>query len=784
MLPLDFLAASNVYLPASPQMAKIQKPNATLSDLVLQWEPARQFAVSEFRAGRLPMWMPYQYAGVPIVWPKFSPFMLLQCCMASPIILAWAQVAAAIVGGVGAYAFFRRALGVGFWAAAIPAWCFPLTGFFVFWQGYPTCAPVFWLPWQLLMVDGVIRRRTVYPAIGLSLTTALILVSGALDIGGQVLLISGLYALWCLFDSYRHDLLGWPVRKALVSVALGWIFGFALATPYVLPLLEYAHTGARMERRHGGLEARPPEGLSALPALVLPDIYGASRVGSFRYGKQPQVESSSAGYAGILAALFVAPLAWSSRRHRSGNIFWCFLTLFGMSWCLAVPGLLQLLRLPGLNMMSHNRLVFASSFSLLALAATGLDVLLRAEIRPQWWFWVPAGVLICSAGWCAYRTVRLPEPIASQIGRAIDAGHPVGWIKTPADYHHLQRWFTGHFAASAVLSIMGAMLWLALWHRPVWPAWAVGLLAVLLVSDLLWNAAKRNQQCDPRLYYPRVPILEKIAALPKGRIVTWQYLPAALAQTHGLYDIRGYDAIDPARLMYLMTIAADPRSPKTEYSMTQSYLPRIKLTAPDQLQLSPIFDMLGVRYVLFRGTPPAGVRPMLQQSDIWAMENKTALPRVFIPRHVESTDGDEDCFEKVTAPEFDARETGYVEETLNLPASCLGQATIVSEIPTRITVPIKMETAGLVVLADLWDKGWNAYLNGRRIPIHRVDYAIRGVIVPAGEATLEFRYEPASFRLGIAIAGTAALCLLVLAGMTFRMRRRAAGCVPADQPMR
>ena len=41
--------------------------------------------------------------------------------------------------------------------------------------------------------------------------------------------------------------------------------------------------------------------------------------------------------------------------------------------------LVAFLRLPGINMMSHNRLVFATSFSILALAAIGLDTLWRAE---------------------------------------------------------------------------------------------------------------------------------------------------------------------------------------------------------------------------------------------------------------------------------------------------------------------------------------------------------------------------------------------------------------------
>jgi uncharacterized membrane protein YfhO len=71
-----------------------------------------------------------------------------------------------------------------------------------------------------------------------------------------------------------------------------------------------------------------------------------------------------------------------------------------------------------------------------------------------------------------------------------------------------------------------------------------------------------------------------------------------------------------------------------------------------------------------------------------------------------------------------------------------------------------METPGLIVLADNWDKGWRAYWNGKPVPVLRTDYAVRGVVVPAGNGTLEFVYQPASLILGLWLAGFAALVLI------------------------
>ena len=83
----------------------------------------------------------------------------------------------------------------------------------------------------------------------------------------------------------------------------------------------------------------------------------------------------SVAYAGLVATLFLAPLGWRSRRHRSFAVFATGLTYVALAWCLNIGGIVMILRLPGLNLMSHNRLVFAASFLILAMAAIGLDSL-------------------------------------------------------------------------------------------------------------------------------------------------------------------------------------------------------------------------------------------------------------------------------------------------------------------------------------------------------------------------------------------------------------------------
>ena len=202
LLPLDTLTKPGGFIPRTSEIAKVQEWDRMLSDRVYAFEPARRFAARELHAGRLPLWNPYYFAGAPFMWPIFSPFALLQCSTESPAILAWAELVTALVAGFGMYRFCRRALGVGFWPACVCAWCYPLTGFFIMWQGFPLTQTVSLLPWLLVAVDETARRKHGLAPVGVAMVTALMLLTGRLDIAGQCLLVSGLYAVWCVWDQH------------------------------------------------------------------------------------------------------------------------------------------------------------------------------------------------------------------------------------------------------------------------------------------------------------------------------------------------------------------------------------------------------------------------------------------------------------------------------------------------------------------------------------------------------------------------------------------------------
>jgi hypothetical protein len=63
-----------------------------------------------------------------------------------------------------------------------------------------------------------------------------------------------------------------------------------------------------------------------------------------------------------------------------------------------------------------------------------------------------------------------------------------------------------------------------------------------------------------------------------------------------------------------------------------------------------------------------------------------------------------------------------------------------------------------------YDRGWNAYLDGKKTDYCKVDYVLRGMPVPAGTHTIEFRFEPHSYRLGETISWMASILAYILIG--------------------
>lgn len=551
----------------------------------------------------------------------------------------------------------------------------------------------------------------------------------------------------------------------------GLALGFMLASPELLPSIEYTKTGSRFARRQQGYEERPPIGLLCLPQLVLPHIYGTVEKDSLPLFPPKEfnlVETPAAGFTGLIATLVLAPLALGSRRRRPLVIFLIGIAFVGMAWCLNVPGITWLMRLPAINVLSYNRFVFATSFAILGLATIGLDDWSK-ELRWHWCYYIPVGLIAVITVWCSYRIFAPPPEISITLRQTVAAGASMDWVHDMEGFARVEHWFLKMYRSSAAICLLAIAIWAAIRLKNGVPRTFPLSVGLLTFGELLFFGYGRAAQCDPQLYYPSLPALNEISGSPPGRTIGYDCFPPALLQARGFYDVRGYDGVDPARMVDLLELAAAPDSVRLGYPAAQLPIPRIiGFHPPDGVELSPILDLLGVRYVIV---------PQQNDTKYVVLTNHSALPRVFVPRSVEVEPDRFSRLAKLASPWFDPRHVAYVEQPVAVESPVEGQAEIVSENPQRITIKARVDRPGMVVLADQWNAGWQADIEGRPVPILRVDHALRAVVAPAGETTITFRYLPRSLKIGL---GAALAALIFLTTDLFLRRHRNDQALPEE----
>jgi uncharacterized membrane protein YfhO len=72
-----------------------------------------------------------------------------------------------------------------------------------------------------------------------------------------------------------------------------------------------------------------------------------------------------------------------------------------------------------------------------------------------------------------------------------------------------------------------------------------------------------------------------------------------------------------------------------------------------------------------------------------------------------------------------------------------------------------------------YEKGWKASIDGKKTDIFRVNYALRGLQIPAGKHAIEFKFEPQVIQTGstITLFSCIGMVLLVIGGIYFENKK-------------
>jgi hypothetical protein len=92
-----------------------------------------------------------------------------------------------------------------------------------------------------------------------------------------------------------------------------------------------------------------------------------------------------------------------------------------------------------------------------------------------------------------------------------------------------------------------------------------------------------------------------------------------------------------------------------------------------------------------------------------------------------------------------------------------GTISLLSYAPNHLVYESKNERDGMAIFSEIYyDKGWKAFIDGKETQHFRANFILRGMIIPAGEHRIEFKFEPTSYYAGQNISLVSSILLILL----------------------
>lgn len=158
------------------------------------------------------------------------------------------------------------------------------------------------------------------------------------------------------------------------------------------------------------------------------------------------------------------------------------------------------------------------------------------------------------------------------------------------------------------------------------------------------------------------------------------------------------------------------------------------------------------------------------------IEFSGALPRAKLYTRWEVIPEPEAQLRRLTDPGFDPQQTVVVADSVPAPpiapasaTPAKSEVTFTEYLPRKVRMKAIADAPSILLLNDRYDPHWKVFVDDRPAKVLKCNFIVRGVQVPAGEHTIDFRFEPPAGTLYLSLAAIA--CCLVLCGVVAFGRR-------------
>jgi hypothetical protein len=232
--------------------------------------------------------------------------------------------------------------------------------------------------------------------------------------------------------------------------------------------------------------------------------------------------------------------------------------------------------------------------------------------------------------------------------------------------------------------------------------------------------------------------------------------------------VGGYSAVRPRRMDELFLYQVEPK-----LGIIFNTLDQQNMALGQSL---PVLNMLNIKYLLLSGTDGQSVPVTNPQA------NGTAW---FVEKIQVANSADEEL--KLTGS-VDTKKVAVVSPDYNksgapssLKVDSLAQIQLIDYKPGYVKYKSRNANQGIAIFSEMYYKnGWNAYVDGKQSEHFRANYVLRGMAVPAGNHTIEFKFEPQVVKTGSSIALISTLAVILLFAAAIYLERKKSKNKPAN----
>lgn len=167
------------------------------------------------------------------------------------------------------------------------------------------------------------------------------------------------------------------------------------------------------------------------------------------------------------------------------------------------------------------------------------------------------------------------------------------------------------------------------------------------------------------------------------------------------------------------------------------------------------------------------------------IEYEEALPRVKLYSNWAVPTNGEAALQILSGRSFDPQNTVLVSAQTPVaapaasPSPDAGTATITDYHPKYVQIQADAKTQSVLLFNDRTAPDWEATIDKKPVEVLRCNYIMRGVLVPPGSHTVEFRYKPSLKTLFVTLSAVA--CGIAVGG--YLMATRAPISAPTERPV-